>query len=68
MESIAKVIEINAASESGIEDAVRNGLVRAAATLDGIQGAWISDINVRTDPSGRVTEWRVRLRVSFLLK
>lgn len=68
MESIAKVIEINAASETGIEDAVSNGLARAAATLDGIQGAWFGDINVRTDASGRVTEWRVRLRVSFLLK
>lgn len=68
MNAIAKVIEINAASGAGIEDAVRNGLSRAATTLDGIQGAWVSDIEVRTDGAGKVEEWRVRLRVSFLLK
>lgn len=68
MTAIAKVIEINAASTSSIEDAVQRGLSRAASTLDGIQGAWVSDIEVRTDETGNVTEWRVRLRVSFLLE
>lgn len=68
MESVAKVIEINAASMQSIEDAVQKGLDRAASTIDGIQGAWVSDIEVRTDAAGRVSEWRVRLRVSFLLR
>lgn len=68
MTAVAKVIEINAASTSSIEDAVQQGLSRAASTLDGIQGAWVSDINVCTDEAGNVTEWRVRLRVSFLLR
>lgn len=66
--SITKVIEISAASDTGIEDAVRQGLERASETLDGVQGAWIGDINVRTDDTGGITEWRVRLRVSFLLQ
>lgn len=66
--AISKVIEINTASEQGIEDAVRLGLKRACDTLDAVQGAWLSDISVRTDEQGEITEWRVRLRVSFLLQ
>lgn len=66
--AITKIIEINAASATGIEDAVRQGLERATETLDGVQSAWIGDINVRTDDTGGITEWRVRLRVSFLLQ
>jgi flavin-binding protein dodecin len=66
--AITKVIEINAASDRGVEDAVRQGLARASDTLDGVQGAWVSDVSVRTDESGEIAEWRVRLRVSFLLQ
>ena len=37
--SIAKVIEISSSSKTSIEDAVRNGLKKAAATVQVIQGA-----------------------------
>ncbi|AXK71050.1 dodecin domain-containing protein [Lysobacter sp. TY2-98] len=66
--AVTKVIEINAASDQSIEDAVAQGLKRASDTLDGVQGAWVSDINVQTNERGEITEWRVRLRVSFLLR
>lgn len=66
--AITKVIEVNAASELGMEDAVREGLRRASETLDGVQGAWVSDISVRTDDQGEIAEWRVRLRITFLLQ
>ena len=65
---VAKVIEINAASEKSIEDAVRSGLATVAKTIGQIKGAWISDTKVCTAPTGEVTEWRVNMRVSFIVK
>lgn len=65
---VAKVIEINAASEKGIEDAVRSGLAIVAKTIGEIKGAWVSDVKVCTSPDGDVTEWRVNMRVSFIVK
>ena len=65
--SIAKVIEISSSSSKGIEDAVRDGLKRASKTINNIKGAWINDIKVITDDSGKVTEWRVNMRINFVL-
>ncbi|MGY8564376.1 dodecin family protein [Paracidovorax citrulli] len=65
--SVAKVIEINAASKTSVEDAVRTGLKKVAETVKGIQGAWISETKVVTDESGNITEWRVSMRVTFVV-
>jgi flavin-binding protein dodecin len=65
--SVAKVIEINAASTTSVEDAVRTGLKKVSETVKGIQGAWISETKVVTDGAGNITEWRVNLRVTFLV-
>ena len=63
--SVAKVIEINAASKTSVE--VRTGLKKVSETVKSIQGAWISETKVVTDGSGNITEWRVNLRVTFLV-
>lgn len=65
--SIAKVIEISSSSSKGIEDAIRDGLRRAAKTISNIKGAWINDIKVITDDAGKVSEWRVNMRINFVL-
>jgi len=65
--AIAKTIEISAASSKSLEDAVQSGLRKVAASVDKIQGAWISDIKVRTSANGDITEWRVCLRVTFIV-
>ena len=65
--SIAKVIEVTSESKIGIEDAVQAGLNRIAESAHGIQGAWVSDIKVRTSPSGQIQHWRVCMRVSFVV-
>lgn len=67
MSHVAKVIEVSSASATGLEDAVQGGLKKVADSVDGIQGAWVSEIKVRTDPGGAIREWRVCLRVSFLV-
>ena len=66
--SVAKVIEVSTSSRSGVEDAVRSGLKKVAGTVQGIQGAWVNEIKVDTDGEGNVVEWRVNLRVTFIVQ
>ena len=65
--SVAKVIEISSSSPSGIEDAVQQGLAKVSQSVKNIQGAWVSDIKVTTDSDGGIREWRVNMRVSFVV-
>ena len=64
--SVAKIIEITSSSPKGFEDAVSQGIARAAETVNGIQGAWVAEQKVVVS-EGRVVEYRVTLKVSFLL-
>jgi len=66
--SVAKIIEVSASSGSSVEDAVRSGLKKVAETVQGIQGAWVNDIKVDTDGEGNVVEWRVNMRVTFIVQ
>lgn len=66
--SVAKIIEVSASSATSVEDAVRSGLKKVAETVKGIQGAWINETKVVTDAQGNITEWRVNLRVTFLVE
>lgn len=65
--AVAKVIELTAASPKSIEDAVENGIRRADTTLDNVEGAWIHDIKCVVK-NGKIAEWRVNMKVTFLLK
>lgn len=65
--SVVKFIEISASSPDSIEAAVRHGLAKAAESIKNIQGAWINETKVITSAKGEVTEWRVNMRVSFLV-
>lgn len=64
--AVAKVIEVNAGSKKNLEDAIQQGLVKASDTLENVEGAWIQDIKVKCD-NGKITEWRVNMRVTFIL-
>lgn len=64
--SVAKVTEISAGSSKSFEDAISKGIARASKTIRGIQSAWVNEQNVIIE-NGRVSEWRVNLRVSFIL-
>jgi flavin-binding protein dodecin len=65
--SVAKVIEVNASSTKSMEDAVRHGLKKTAETVKGIKGVWVSEIKAVTDDAGEITEWRVNLRITFVV-
>ena len=66
--SVAKVIELNASSTTSREDAVKHGLKKCAESVKGIKGAWVNEIKVVTDDAGNVQEWRVNLRISFVVE
>ena len=65
--SIAKVIEITSGSDKSFKDAVEKGIQRAAKTLGNVVGAWVSEEKIIVE-KGEITEWRVTLRVSFVLE
>ncbi|MCL4776564.1 MAG: dodecin domain-containing protein [Gammaproteobacteria bacterium] len=65
--SVAKTIEIIASSKKSFDDAMRNGLKTAGKTLKNVSGAWIQDQDVVVS-AGRITEYRVRMRVTFVLE
>jgi dodecin len=65
--SIARVTEITAASETSLEDAIRNGIARADKTLENIKGAWVQQITVDCE-DGQIREWRVNMKITFVLK
>ena len=65
--SVAKVIEIIASSEKSFDDAVEAGIKEATKTLDNVTGAWVSEQKV-TVKDGKISEYRVILRVTFVLK
>ena len=67
MSDVAKIIEITSSSSKSIEDAVETGIAKADSSLDNIEGAWIQDIKCVVK-NGKVAEWRVNLKVTFLLK
>lgn len=67
MSTVAKIIEITSSSPTSIEDAVEIGIRRADSSLDNVEGAWVQDIKCVVK-NGKVAEWRVNLKVTFLLK
>jgi hypothetical protein len=65
--SVAKTIEITASSKKSFEDAVKIGVAKAAESLTNITGVWVMDQNVDV-AKGKVTEYRVRMKLTFVLK
>ncbi|MGE0359938.1 MAG: dodecin family protein [Vicinamibacterales bacterium] len=65
--AVARVTEIIAASKKSFEDAVEQGVARASKTLKNVEGAWVQDMKVVVE-KGRITEYRVNLKVTFILE
>lgn len=65
--SVARVTEIIASSPKSFDDALDVGVDRACKTLDNVKGAWIKDQKVDIK-DGKITDYRVTLMVTFVLK
>jgi flavin-binding protein dodecin len=65
--SIARITEISASSSKSFEKAVKNGITRASETLQNITGAWVESQKV-TVKDGKIDQYRVMLKITFILK
>lgn len=65
--SIAKVIEVIASSTKGIEDAVAQGVAKVSETVSDVEGVWVKDTKAIVR-GGKITEWRVVLAITFVVK
>jgi flavin-binding protein dodecin len=65
--SVAKITEIHSSSTKSFDDAIRAGIARAEKTLRNLSGAWIKSQKV-TIEKGKITEYRVLLKVTFVLQ
>jgi flavin-binding protein dodecin len=65
--SVARVTEIIAASPKSFEDAIQVGIARANKTLQHVRSAWVENQKVEIE-DGRIKEYRVELKVTFVLK
>jgi hypothetical protein len=65
--NVARVIEISARSDQSFEDAIRQGVSRAAQTLRNVQGAWVKEQEVGVE-NGQITSYQVVLKVTFLME
>lgn len=66
--SVAKVTEIIASSPKSFDDAIKIGVARANKTLKKLKSAWIENQQVMLDNEGQIKEYRVQLKITFVLE
>jgi hypothetical protein len=66
--SISRTTEIKSSSALSFEDAMKKGIARARKTLANVKGAWIENQEVLIDEKGNITEYRVQMKITFILE
>ena len=66
--SVAKVSEIIASSPISFDDAIKMGVARAHKTLKNLKSAWIENQQIKLDGNGQIMEYRVQLKITFILE
>ncbi len=65
--AIIKVIEILSNSATSWEDATQQGVSHAAKTIRNIKSAYVKDFSAEVGNDGKITEYRVNLKITFAL-
>ena len=63
---VAKVTELSATSDKSFDDAIQQGIDRAAKTLRNVKSAWVKEMRVSID-NNKVSEYQVNMQVTFVL-
>lgn len=66
--SVAKVTEITSTSTTSFDDALQQGMKRANESLKNVKSAWVKSQDVKCDESGAIVEYKVLLKVTFVLQ
>ena len=64
--AVARVTEVVASSTASFQDAVNQGIERAARTLRGMTGMTIIEQKAKID-GGKIIEYRVQMAITFVL-
>lgn len=65
---VMKVIEILSSSDVSWEEATRKGVAEASKTLKHIRSVYVQDQSAVVSEDGKVTEFRVNLKLTFEIK
>ena len=66
--SISRTTEVKSSSALSFDDAIKKGIARAIETLNNVRGAWIKNQEVLIDEKGKITEYRVQMKITFILE
>jgi len=66
--SVARITEVKSSSTKSFDDAIKIGVARAHKTLKNVKSAWIWNQEVIVDDDGNVAEYRVHMKVTFVLE
>ena len=66
--SISRTTEVKSSSPLSFDDAMRKGIARAQKTLKNVRGAWIENQEMLIDAKGKISEYRVQMKVTFILE
>ncbi len=65
--AVLKVLELIGSSDKSWEDATEKAIAKASETVKNIKSAWVQDQKVSVE-NGRITEYRVILKVTFKIE
>jgi flavin-binding protein dodecin len=66
--SVARITELKSSSPKSFEDAIQVGIARATKTLKNVKSAWVQNQEVMVDEKGKISEYRIHLKVTFILE
>jgi flavin-binding protein dodecin len=66
--SVARITEVKSSSTVSFDDAIKLGVARAHKTLKNVKSAWIWNQEVIVDEDGDIAEYRVHMKVTFVLE
>jgi dodecin len=66
--AISRTTEIKSSSTTSFDDAMKKGIARALKTLKNVRGAWIENQEVMIDEKGKISEYRVQMKITFILE
>ena len=66
--SISRITEVKSSSKVSFDDAMKKGIARAQKTLKNVRGAWIENHEILLDAKGKITEYRVQMKITFILE
>ena len=64
---LSRTTEIKSSSALSFDDAMKKGIARTLKTLKNVRGAWIENQEVLLDEKGKISEYRVEMKITFIL-